>query len=79
MDRWEEIGRIFDEALQLSPDTRQNFLERTCNDDQELLQEVKSLLAAHEESPSFLERPVAAEMPEFVQQATRAFPPPASF
>jgi eukaryotic-like serine/threonine-protein kinase len=58
MDQWAQIQKIFEEALQLSPEQRQDFVERACLDNEDLRREVMSLLEAHEESPSFLEQPV---------------------
>jgi hypothetical protein len=75
MDQWAQIQKIFEEALQLSPEQRQDFVERACLDNEDLRREVMSLLEAHEESPSFLEQPVGSQIPELVQQATMAFQP----
>jgi len=45
MDRWEEVEAIFDEALDLSPDERADFLRRRCGQDRALLTQLEYLLA----------------------------------
>lgn len=45
-ERWLELKRIFEEALEISPDERAAFLERACAGDEELRQEVEALLNA---------------------------------
>ena len=44
--RWKEIQRLFEEALDLGPAAISDFLDITCGDDAELKKEVLSLLAA---------------------------------
>jgi serine/threonine protein kinase len=57
-ERWAQIDRLLDEALALPPDERGNFLARLARDDEELRQEVASLLAAHERAAgAFLQAP----------------------
>jgi tetratricopeptide (TPR) repeat protein/serine/threonine protein kinase len=48
---------VFKAALKLSPDEREAYLEQACGADQALRQEVESLLRAHNEGGSFLEKP----------------------
>ena len=43
-DRWQELERIFHEALTLPPDERQEYLRVACEHDQELRDRVDSLL-----------------------------------
>ena len=57
MDQWQRVQQLFDAALQHSPETRQEFLEQECGSNQELRREVESLLAAHNESGSFMAGP----------------------
>jgi serine/threonine protein kinase len=53
-ERWQQIGRLYQEALGLSPDERITFLVRACGNDCDLRQEVESLLAAKSEAGDFL-------------------------
>ena len=49
-ERWQRIDEIFGVALQHKPDERKAFLDEACRGDEELRQEVESLLAAEESS-----------------------------
>ncbi|HMI51605.1 MAG TPA: protein kinase [Candidatus Saccharimonadales bacterium] len=51
-DRWEQIGRILENALALEAEKRHPYLAAACAEDSELRSEVESLLASHEEAGS---------------------------
>jgi eukaryotic-like serine/threonine-protein kinase len=53
-ERWQQVGRLYQEALGLSADDRAVFLTRACGNDLDLRQEVESLLAAKSEAGDFL-------------------------
>jgi hypothetical protein len=61
VDRWEQIGRIFEEALDREPATRRTFVTEACAGDADLQNEVASLLRAHEQAGSFMEWPFVAK------------------
>jgi eukaryotic-like serine/threonine-protein kinase len=69
--RWEEAKRLFDAALTIEASAREEYLRGACNGDAELLDEVRSLLAWHDEDESFLEAP-AARVAEFSLMAASA-------
>src|SRR5262245_48266962 len=55
------VQQIFAAAIEMTdPTERRSYIERACAKDMELRQEVESLLAAHAQSSTFLERPPAA-------------------
>jgi len=56
-DRWQQIDRLLDPALELDAEERAAFLDEACAGDAELRAEVESLLAAHEQAGSFIEAP----------------------
>ncbi len=56
-ERWKQIDNLFDDALEVAGEYRAAFLDARCGDDAELRAEVESLLAAHEQSQSFIESP----------------------
>jgi serine/threonine protein kinase len=66
-DRWRQIDTLFAEALERPVGERQAFLAAACAGDAELLRAVEELLAADEESATFLERP-AGELLGFVPE-----------
>jgi serine/threonine protein kinase/Tol biopolymer transport system component len=75
VDLWQRVQQLFDAALQHSPEKRQEFLEQECGSNQELRREVESLLAAHDQSRSFMAEPAVAGMAEMPQRATSRFQP----
>ena len=56
-DRWQEINRLYDAALEVAEEARPAFLESSCQGDEELRREVESLLAHHRQAQQFLNRP----------------------
>jgi serine/threonine protein kinase len=56
-ERWEQVKRIFDAALSLSPGERNELVKRSCHGDHELESEVGNLLEADDLVGSFLEIP----------------------
>src|SRR5215510_13816375 len=64
-ERYQQINRLLDAALERDPAERAAFLAEACCGDEELRREVESLLAACVEAGSFIERPpeqLAAEL-----------------
>jgi eukaryotic-like serine/threonine-protein kinase len=60
-ERWQQIDHILEAALDRPAADRPTFLASECVGDQELRAEVESLLAAHDQQDSLLERPGAAD------------------
>lgn len=56
-ERYQRIGRFFDEALDLAPEQRAAWLAQACGTDTGLRAEVENLLANQLESEKFLSRP----------------------
>lgn len=57
-ERWAQVRKILDAALELSPEARAAYVAKVCATDAELHREVKSFLAAHDHAGSrFLEEP----------------------
>ncbi|HUE89124.1 MAG TPA: serine/threonine-protein kinase [Vicinamibacterales bacterium] len=53
-DRWTRIGKLFDEVVALQPAERDTILA-ACDEPDEVTQEVRSLLAAHDSAGPFLD------------------------
>ena len=56
-ERYERIGELFDQALELAPDEQSAFLLRACGQDNELREVVEKMLAQHRADDEFLARP----------------------
>lgn len=56
-ERHEQIGQLFDEALEVAPEDRAAWLAQSCGADTELRAEVEKLLAHHRADGEFLDRP----------------------
>ena len=53
--RWDRIKDVFDAALQHEQASRAEYLGHACVGDDDLLNEVQSLLAAYESATTFFE------------------------
>ncbi|HZU28696.1 MAG TPA: protein kinase [Bryobacteraceae bacterium] len=58
-DLWRRAEDLLHAALELPPETRDDFLRGSCAGDDELQTEVRSLLSSEQQAGSFLERPAA--------------------
>src|SRR5215469_6163230 len=56
-ERWQQIERLYDSALNQEKSARAAFLERVCGGDEALRRAVELLLAQHEKDDDFLEIP----------------------
>ena len=56
-ERWRRMWDVFHEAVERAPGERAAFLDGACAGDESLRRELEEMLASHEQSPSFLERP----------------------
>jgi serine/threonine protein kinase len=55
-ERWQQIKNVLQQAMELAPEQRAAFLDRSCSTDEALREEVETLLgASHEARSSFLE------------------------
>ena len=56
-ERWQEIERLYDAALELASGERAAFLEKACAGDEALRKEVDALLASRSGIDRFMEKP----------------------
>jgi serine/threonine protein kinase len=56
-ERWRQIDRVLEAALERNASQRAVFLEEACAGDDALRREVEALLQAHEQAGSFIESP----------------------
>ena len=57
---WERIQQVFDQASQLAPERRQDWLAEACQGDRTLYLQVESLLLALDQEDGFLEDQIAS-------------------
>lgn len=57
-ERWQQISRLFQAALERDADDRSAFLDEACAGDDALRREVQSLISSHGEASNFIESPV---------------------
>jgi eukaryotic-like serine/threonine-protein kinase len=56
-ERWQQVKAIFNSAIAYSPEERSSFISQECSGDENLRSEVESLIASHEQSGSFIDKP----------------------
>src|SRR5215470_8847921 len=54
-ERWRQVNELFHSALKYDPAQRGSYLNQVCDGDQELRQEVESLISSHQNSDDFIE------------------------
>ncbi len=60
-ERWQKVKELFDAALELAPNQRKWFLDKSCGSDDSLRREVENLLASFADD-SFMEQPAVREV-----------------
>ena len=58
-ERWQQIDKIFQGALEREPHERASFLEQACGDDSPLKEKIEALLRSHDSAGSFLASPAS--------------------
>ncbi len=58
-ERWKQVDRLMQDALDRGPAERAAFLAEACGGDDELRREVESLIGFHERAENFIETPPA--------------------
>ena len=51
--RWEQIKKLFQEAIERKPEDRPAFLDKACGEDRRLRQKVEAMLAMDSDDSSF--------------------------
>jgi len=76
---WQKVREVFDAALQLEPEERQNYINEACCDDKHLLTEVESLFSSLAKSDEFLETPAVAHVADMIACPTKPLAPGTRF
>ena len=77
-ERWQKIKELFHAALELEANERRAFLDQTCKGDSEMRSEIESLIAAHHQPDSLIDKPafeaaanlLAADLPALASGRT---------
>jgi serine/threonine-protein kinase len=69
MSRWSRITALFEQALDLEPDAREQLLARAAEGDPATAFEVRALLATHARADGFLESPAWAVDPALLSES----------
>ncbi len=73
-ERWQQVKNIFHSALERDPAHRADFLNQACSDDDELRQEVQSLISAFERPGSFMDSPAYEEAASIITDSESESP-----
>ena len=73
-ERWERAKELLEEALRLTSEQRQAYLDSACGSDAELRAEIESLIASHEEAGSHF---LSATAPQILELTSSTNLPPA--
>ncbi|MCA1638362.1 MAG: hypothetical protein LC768_08515, partial [Acidobacteria bacterium] len=68
---WQQVRKIFDDALRQKPEERARFVKKACDGDKTLIAEVESLLSAIDGADSFLETPAVAGIAGVIEAETK--------
>src|SRR5262245_3601498 len=71
---WGQIEQLYHAALERAPDQRDAFLDAACDGDQDLRQEVESLLAYDEQAQGFITAPPDAVAADLLAAKNRPSP-----
>ena len=71
-ERWQQVKEIFNSAIMFRPEERSLFISQACYGDDQLRSEVESLIASHEESGSFIDKPAFEAAASMVGQTSKS-------
>ena len=72
---WTRVKALFETAIELQDAERELFLQRACEENTPLREELESLLANHDETGEFLSQPIAS-VPSLLEEERLAVPEP---
>ena len=72
-ETWQQLRKIFDDALRQKPEERQSFVNRACGGDELLVREIESLLSSLDSADSFMETPAIARVADQILPGNRQF------
>jgi eukaryotic-like serine/threonine-protein kinase len=73
-ERWQQIEKIYNSALELDPADRNRYVQEACGQDVDLQVEVERLLALQSKAEGFMESPAIQEAAKVLVQAQASEP-----
>ncbi|HMS42259.1 MAG TPA: bifunctional serine/threonine-protein kinase/formylglycine-generating enzyme family protein, partial [Pyrinomonadaceae bacterium] len=70
-ENWQKVKQIFNDALEVSPSEREEFLTKVCADDKDLRRDVEVLLTSFQDD--FLENPAVGQVAEIIAEEQNPF------
>src|SRR5688500_4379508 len=70
-DNWQQIKKIFVDALLQNPNERRNFVRQSCCSNRTVLKEVESLLSSFDSADSFMETPAVIKVADIIESETK--------
>lgn len=71
-ERWQQIDKLLEEALELHASERGPFLDRNCAGDEPLRRKLDALLSAHKQAESFIEKPALEGAAQVLAEQARS-------
>lgn len=68
---WQQVRKIFDDALRQKPEERARFVGEACGGDSILSQEIESLLSSLGDATSFMESPAIIQVADVIDAETK--------
>lgn len=68
-ERWQEINKIFQSALDLDESERRDYLDKACADDESLRGQVETLIAADDKAGTFIDGNAASDAAHLLDEA----------
>src|SRR5215813_11776149 len=73
-ERYKQIDKLFEAALQLEPEKRSAFLANACNDDDELRRQVETLLSSDQHGSQSIEAAAKGMAADLLVKRVERFP-----
>ncbi len=73
-EKWNRVNELFEAAQKLPAGEWNKFLDENCDGDEQLKQEIKSLLFSFEEAGEFIQSPLISNPIEFLAEEDEPLP-----
>ena len=70
-ENWQQIRKIFDDAMRQRLEVRQKFVRQACGENKTLLAEIESLLLSFDSAESFMETPAVTKVADIIETESK--------